>query len=176
MVAAAAPPRIGGGRSLRADTRRLSLSQSAALEDFDATLTMLSEGIRRAARTLRCLLFRDRVNHRLRAPARQPSRGDHQRRRHSGKCALHGCGHARRMPRCRHRGRRFRRRKPLAGDIMLLGNSSWRIRRVERGRVLVEDAHGAPPNVPVLARRSARTHPELSAATCPNCAKQSASC
>ena len=36
----------------------------------------------------------------------------------------------------------------LAGDIMLLGNSSWRIRRVSLGRVLVEDAQGAPPNVP----------------------------
>ena len=36
----------------------------------------------------------------------------------------------------------------LRGDIMLLGNNSWRIRRVEAGRVLVEDAHGAAPNVP----------------------------
>ena len=36
----------------------------------------------------------------------------------------------------------------LAGDIMLLGNSSWRIRRVSSGRVLVEDAHGAAPNIP----------------------------
>ncbi|HEV2522280.1 MAG TPA: DEAD/DEAH box helicase [Candidatus Acidoferrales bacterium] len=36
----------------------------------------------------------------------------------------------------------------LAGDIMLLGNSSWRIRRVQSGRVLVEDAHGAAPNIP----------------------------
>jgi len=36
----------------------------------------------------------------------------------------------------------------LAGDIMLLGSTSWRIRRVEAGRVLVEDAQGAPPNVP----------------------------
>src|SRR5438046_1359918 len=37
-----------------------------------------------------------------------------------------------------------------AGDIMLLGNTSWRIRRVEgkSGRVLVEDARGAPPSVP----------------------------
>jgi ATP-dependent Lhr-like helicase len=36
------------------------------------------------------------------------------------------------------------------GDIILLGNSSWRIRRVEsrQGRVLVEDAHGLPPTVP----------------------------
>ncbi len=37
-----------------------------------------------------------------------------------------------------------------AGDIMLLGNTSWRITRVESnsGRVLVEDAHGAPPSIP----------------------------
>jgi ATP-dependent Lhr-like helicase len=35
------------------------------------------------------------------------------------------------------------------GDIILLGNTSWRVQRVEAaGRVLVEDAHGAPPNVP----------------------------
>jgi ATP-dependent Lhr-like helicase len=35
-----------------------------------------------------------------------------------------------------------------AGDVFLLGNSPWRIRRVEAGRVLVEDARGAPPTVP----------------------------
>jgi len=35
------------------------------------------------------------------------------------------------------------------GDIVLLGNTSWRIRRIESaGRVIVEDAHGAPPSVP----------------------------
>jgi ATP-dependent Lhr-like helicase len=35
------------------------------------------------------------------------------------------------------------------GDVILLGNSSWRIQRVEAvGRVLVEDAHGAPPSLP----------------------------
>ncbi len=52
-----------------------------------------------------------------------------------------------------------------AGDIMLLGNTSWRIRRVEgkSGRVLVEDAHGAPPSVPFwLGEAPARTQ-ELSA-------------
>ena len=36
----------------------------------------------------------------------------------------------------------------MAGDIFLLGNQSWRILRVEAGRVRVEDAHGAPPSVP----------------------------
>jgi ATP-dependent Lhr-like helicase len=35
------------------------------------------------------------------------------------------------------------------GDVIQLGNSSWRILSVEKeGRVLVEDAHGAPPSVP----------------------------
>ena len=36
----------------------------------------------------------------------------------------------------------------LAGDVILLGSTSWRIRRVQAGSVLVEDAQGAPPNVP----------------------------
>jgi ATP-dependent helicase Lhr and Lhr-like helicase len=36
-----------------------------------------------------------------------------------------------------------------AGDIILLGNTSWRIQRVESaGKVYVEDAHGQPPTVP----------------------------
>ncbi|MBV9183064.1 MAG: DEAD/DEAH box helicase, partial [Acidobacteria bacterium] len=51
-----------------------------------------------------------------------------------------------------------------AGDIMLLGNTSWRVRRVESksGRVLVEDAHGAPPTIPFwLGEAPARTE-ELS--------------
>src|SRR5437867_3038353 len=36
----------------------------------------------------------------------------------------------------------------LAGDVFLLGTTSWRIRRVENGRVRVEDAHGAAPSSP----------------------------
>ena len=36
----------------------------------------------------------------------------------------------------------------LAGDIFLLGNRSWRIRRVGSGKMLVEDAQGLPPSIP----------------------------
>ena len=36
----------------------------------------------------------------------------------------------------------------MAGDVFLLGTTSWRIRRVEAGRVRVEDAHGAAPDIP----------------------------
>src|SRR5205823_10598491 len=48
----------------------------------------------------------------------------------------------------------------LAGDVILLGNASWRIRQVESkgGRIRVEDAHGAPPSVPFwLGEAPART-------------------
>ncbi len=36
----------------------------------------------------------------------------------------------------------------LPGDIFQLGNMSYRILRVETGRVYVEDAHGQPPTIP----------------------------
>ncbi|MGO9419200.1 DEAD/DEAH box helicase [Roseiarcus sp.] len=36
----------------------------------------------------------------------------------------------------------------LAGDVFQLGNASYRILRVERGTVRVEDARGQPPNLP----------------------------
>ncbi len=36
----------------------------------------------------------------------------------------------------------------LKGDVFLLGNTAWKICRVENGRVMVEDAHGQPPTVP----------------------------
>jgi ATP-dependent Lhr-like helicase len=51
-----------------------------------------------------------------------------------------------------------------AGDIMLLGNTSWRIRRVESnsGRVLVEDAHGAAPTVPFWRGEAPARTDELS--------------
>ena len=51
----------------------------------------------------------------------------------------------------------------LPGDIFQLGSSSWRILRVEPGRVRVEDAHGLPPTMPFwLGEAPARTD-ELSA-------------
>jgi ATP-dependent helicase Lhr and Lhr-like helicase len=51
-----------------------------------------------------------------------------------------------------------------AGDIMLLGNTSWRIQRVEAnsGRVLVEDAHGAPPTIPFWRGEALARTDELS--------------
>ena len=36
----------------------------------------------------------------------------------------------------------------MAGDIFLLGNTPWKIRRVEQGVVRVEEAQGSPPTIP----------------------------
>jgi ATP-dependent Lhr-like helicase len=36
----------------------------------------------------------------------------------------------------------------IPGDVFQLGNTSYRILKVEQGRVLVEDAKGLPPNIP----------------------------
>ncbi|MGH7730212.1 MAG: DEAD/DEAH box helicase, partial [Candidatus Eiseniibacteriota bacterium] len=50
----------------------------------------------------------------------------------------------------------------MAGDIFQLGNTSYRILRVESGQVRVEDARGQPPSIPFwLGEAPART-PELS--------------
>ena len=50
----------------------------------------------------------------------------------------------------------------LKGDVFLLGNNAWKVRRVENGRVRVEDAHGQPPTIPFwLGEAPGRTN-ELS--------------
>lgn len=36
----------------------------------------------------------------------------------------------------------------MAGDVFLLGNTSWRVKQVRAGEVIVNDAEGAPPSVP----------------------------
>src|SRR6202022_2475571 len=52
----------------------------------------------------------------------------------------------------------------LAGDVFLLGNTSWRVRRVQQsGRVLGEDAQGAAPNIPFWRGDAPARAAELSA-------------
>jgi ATP-dependent Lhr-like helicase len=52
----------------------------------------------------------------------------------------------------------------LAGDIFQLGNTSWRITRVEKGRVRVVDAEGQPPTIPFWLGEAPGRTDELSAA------------
>ncbi len=51
----------------------------------------------------------------------------------------------------------------MAGDIFQLGNASWRIKRVERGRVRVEDAKGQAPTMPFWLGEAPGRTDELSA-------------
>jgi ATP-dependent helicase Lhr and Lhr-like helicase len=50
----------------------------------------------------------------------------------------------------------------MAGDIFQLGNVSYRILRVERGTVRVEDAHGMPPTIPFWLGEAPGRSDELS--------------
>ena len=52
----------------------------------------------------------------------------------------------------------------LAGDIFQLGNHSWKIRRVEAGRIRVEDAGDQPPTIPFWLGEAPGRTLELSAA------------
>lgn len=52
----------------------------------------------------------------------------------------------------------------LAGDVFQLGNQSYRIIRVETGRVRVEDARGQPPSIPFWLGEAPGRSDELSAA------------
>jgi ATP-dependent Lhr-like helicase len=129
--------------------------------DFDAVVDMLSEGIATSRGRAGALLHRDGVNRRLRG------------RRGARLGALTSGGA---IPDNANYDVVLEPEGTLigtleedfaiesnAGDIFLLGNSSWRIRRVEAGRVRVDDAGGAPPTIPFwLGEGPARTR-ELSA-------------
>jgi ATP-dependent Lhr-like helicase len=130
-------------------------------ENFDAIIEMLSEGIAARRGRYAAYLHRDRLNGMVRA------------RRGSRLAAITSGGAIPEnslytvvaMPEGVVVGTLDEdfAVESLAGDIILLGNSSWKIRRVQAGTVLVEDAHGAAPSVPFwLGEAPARTQ-ELSA-------------
>ncbi|HEV8680900.1 MAG TPA: DEAD/DEAH box helicase [Stellaceae bacterium] len=52
----------------------------------------------------------------------------------------------------------------LSGDVFQLGNAAYRIRRVERGTMRVEDAEGQPPNIPFWLGEAPGRSDELSQA------------
>jgi ATP-dependent Lhr-like helicase len=114
--------------------------------EFDEVIVMLSEGINARRGRYGAYLHRDRVNGRVKA-----RRGSRLAAITSGGAIPDNALYAVvAEPEGAHVGTVDEdfAVESLRGDIMLLGNNSWRIRRVEAGRVLVEDAHGAAPNVP----------------------------
>ncbi len=115
-------------------------------KDFEAVVEMLSEGIATSRGRRGAMLHRDQVNHRLRG------------RRGARLAAITSGGAipetAQYQVIAEPEGTVIGSLdedfavESLAGDIFLLGTTSWRIRRVEPGRVRVEDAHGAAPSIP----------------------------
>jgi ATP-dependent helicase Lhr and Lhr-like helicase len=128
--------------------------------DFDEIIEMLSEGIASARGRYAAYLHRDRVNGMVRA------------RRGSRLAAITSGGAIPEnslytviaQPEAIVVGTVDEdfAVESLAGDIMLLGNTSWRIRRVQAGSVLVEDAQGASPNVPFWRGEAPSRTDELS--------------
>ncbi len=129
--------------------------------DFDAVLTMMSEGIATAKGRSGALLHRDQVNHRLRG-------------RRGAKLAAITCGGA--IPETAQysviaepEGKAIGTLdedfaiESLTGDVFLLGTHSWRIRHVGQGKVRVEDAHGAKPSLPFWLGEAPGRSAELSA-------------
>ena len=62
----------------------------------------------------------------------------------------------------------------IPGDIFQLGNTSYRILKVDTGRVLVEDAKGQPPNIPFWFGEAPARSNELSLAVSRLCEKADA--
>ncbi|MCD6682262.1 MAG: DEAD/DEAH box helicase [Burkholderiaceae bacterium] len=117
-----------------------------AREDFDAVVRMLSEGFATRHGTRSAWLHRDAVNRRLR-----PRRGARLTALTSGGTIPDSGDYAVLLePDALVVGtvNEDFAVESLMGDVFQLGNVSYRIRRIEPGRVRVEDARGAPPSIP----------------------------
>jgi ATP-dependent Lhr-like helicase len=142
--------------------RRAYPFRDLARKDYDEVLDMLSEGIAPQRGRWGAYLHRDRVNRRLRA-------------RKGARLTAITCGGA--IPEiASYRVVLDGEKRTVvgtldedfaiesnAGDVFLLGNTSWRIKHVRGGEVVVYDAHGAPPSVPFWLGEAPGRTLELSA-------------
>jgi len=129
--------------------------------DFDDILRMLSDGIVTSRGRAGAYLHRDQVNHRVRG------------RRGARLAAITSGGaipdNANYLVVAEPEGATVGTVdedfavESMAGDVFLLGTTSWRIRRVESGRVRVEDARGAAPSIPFWNGEAPGRTAELSA-------------
>ena len=130
---------------LLAMVRRAWPYRDLSEQDFDAIVTLLSEGMTKNNRR-GAYLHRDRINHQLRA------------RRNARLTAITSGGaipeaaeyRVIAQPDDTYVGRVDEdfAIESIAGDVFLLGNTSWRIQWIRSGQVVVRDAAGAPPSIP----------------------------
>jgi ATP-dependent Lhr-like helicase len=136
--------------------------RNLSTSDYEAILTMLSEGIATSRGRSAALIHRDQVNHRIRG-------------RRSARLAAITSGGA--IPEStayavieEPEGRVVGAIdedfavESLVGDVFLLGTHSWRVRHVGQGKVRVEDAHGAAPSIPFWLGEAPGRSIELSGA------------
>jgi ATP-dependent Lhr-like helicase len=114
--------------------------------DFDEVVELASEGIRTGRGRRAAYIHRDRVNGRLRgrrgarlaaltSGGAIPELGDYRVVAEPDDTFIGTVNEDWAI-------------ESMAGDVFLLGSTSWRIRRVEPGTVRVVDAQGAPPSIP----------------------------
>ncbi|MGQ0811187.1 MAG: DEAD/DEAH box helicase [Nitrospiraceae bacterium] len=162
QIVAAAATQTWAEDDLFALVRRAFAYSALGREEFDEVLKMLAEGIATSRGRGQAYLHHDRINRRLKG-------------RRGARLAAITTGGA--IPDTANYAvvaepdgtivgsvdEDFAV-ESLAGDIMLLGNASWRIKGVEMGKVRVEDAHGASPNIPFWRGEAPSRTAELSAA------------
>jgi ATP-dependent Lhr-like helicase len=151
-----------GEDELYALVRRAWPYRALARREFDELLRMLADGISTRRGRQSAYLHRDAVNHRLRARrgARLtaitcggaiPDNADYQVVLEPNGTFIGTLNEDFAV-------------ESLAGDVFQLGNCSYRILRVEAGRVRVEDAKGQPPTLPFWLGEAPARSAELSVA------------
>jgi ATP-dependent helicase Lhr and Lhr-like helicase len=142
--------------------RRASPYRALPREDFAAVVAMLAEGFSTRRGRRGALVHHDAVNHVLRG-----RRGARMTALTSGGTIPDNADYAVLLePESQIIGsvNEDFAVESLAGDIFQLGNNSYRIIRVERGTVRVEDAHGQPPTIPFWLGEAPGRSTELSQA------------
>ncbi len=126
--------------------RRAAPFAELSRQDFDDVVELVSEGVRTGRGRRAAYVHRDRVNGRLRgrrgarlaaltSGGAIPELGDYRVVAEPDDTFIGTVNEDWAI-------------ESMAGDVFLLGTTSWRIRRVEPGTVRVADAGGAPPSVP----------------------------
>jgi ATP-dependent helicase Lhr and Lhr-like helicase len=135
--------------------------RNLARSTFDAAVEMLAEGIATSRGRSGALLHRDQVNERIKG-----RRGARLAAITSGGAIPENANYAViAEPDGKTVGTLDEdfAMESLVGDVFLLGTHSWRIKRVEPGRVRVNDAHGAAPSIPFWLGEAPGRSRELSA-------------
>jgi ATP-dependent Lhr-like helicase len=163
QIVAACAAEEWGEEEMFALVQRAYPYRNLSRETFDAILEMLSEGIAARRGRYGAYLHRDRANGKLRA-----RRGARLAAITSGgaipETALYAVVAEPDGIVVGTVDEDFAT-ESMAGEVMLLGNTSWRIKRIElkSGRLLVENAHGQPPGIPFWRGEAPARTQELSA-------------